>query len=206
MTTLSQITVHKIVAILRGIQADDVLKIAGALCDGGVKIIEVTLNSPNALLVIEQLNSAYGNQLLVGAGTVLDVSDSKAAIAAGAKFLISPNVDIAVIKAAKNAGILSIPGAFTPTEIVTAHNNGADIVKVFPAPDAAYIKNILAPLNHIKLMPTGGINLTNIKSFKDAGATAFGIGSWLVNNQSIIDETYLQQLTIKAGNFIAAIR
>ena len=206
MSTLSQITVHKIVAILRGIQADDVLKIAGALCDGGVKIIEVTLNSPNALLVIEQLNSAYGNQLLVGAGTVLDVSDSKAAIAAGAKFLISPNVDIAVIKAAKNAGILSIPGAFTPTEIVTAHNNGADIVKVFPAPDAAYIKNILAPLNHIKLMPTGGINLTNIKSFKDAGATAFGIGSSLVNNQSIIDETYLQQLTIKAGNFIAAIR
>lgn len=206
MSTLSQITVHKIVAILRGIQADDVLKIAGALCDGGVKIIEVTLNSPNALLVIEQLNSAYGNQLLVGAGTVLDVSDAKAAIAAGAKFLISPNVDIAVIKAAKNAGILSIPGAFTPTEIVTAHNNGADIVKVFPAPDAAYIKNILAPLNHIKLMPTGGINLTNIKSFKDAGATAFGIGSSLVNNQSIIDETYLQQLTIKAGNFIAAIR
>lgn len=206
MSTLSQITVHKIVAILRGIQADDVLKIAGALCDGGVKIIEVTLNSPNALLVIEQLNSAYGNQLLVGAGTVLDVSDAKAAIAAGAKFLISPNVDIAVIKAAKDAGILSIPGAFTPTEIVTAHNNGADIVKVFPAPDAAYIKNILAPLNHIKLMPTGGINLTNIKSFKDAGATAFGIGSSLVNNQSIIDETYLQQLTIKAGNFIAAIR
>ena len=206
MTTLSQITVHKIVAILRGIQADDVLKIAGALCDGGVKIIEVTLNSPNALLAIEQLNSAYGNQLLVGAGTVLDISDAKAAMAAGAKFLISPNVDIAVIKAAKDTGILSIPGAFTPTEIVTAHNNGADIVKVFPAPDAAYIKNILAPLNHIKLMPTGGINLTNIKSFKDAGATAFGIGSSLVNNQSIIDETYLQQLTIKAGNFIAAIR
>ena len=206
MTTLSQITVHKIVAILRGIQPDDVLKIAGALCDGGVKIIEVTLNSPNALLAIEQLNSAYGNQLLVGAGTVLDISDAKAAMAAGAKFLISPNVDIAVIKAAKDAGILSIPGAFTPTEIVIAHNNGADIVKVFPAPDAAYIKNILAPLNHIKLMPTGGINLTNIKSFKDAGATAFGIGSSLVNNQSIIDETYLQQLTIKAGNFIAAIR
>lgn len=206
MTTLSQITVYKIVAILRGIPADDVLKIAGALCDGGVKIIEVTLNSPNALLVIEQLNSAYGNQLLVGAGTVLDVSDAKAAMAAGAKFLISPNVDITVIKAAKNAGILSIPGAFTPTEIVRAHNNGADIVKVFPAPDAAYIKNILAPLNHIKLMPTGGINLTNIKSFKDAGATAFGIGSSLVNNQSTIDETYLQQLTIKAGNFIAAIR
>lgn len=206
MTTLSQITVHKIVAILRGIQADDVLKIAGALCDGGVKIIEVTLNSPNALLAIEQLNSAYGNQLLVGAGTVLDISDAKAAMAAGAKFLISPNVDIAVIRAAKDAGILSIPGAFTPTEIITAHNNGADIVKVFPAPDAAYIKNILAPLNHIKLMPTGGINLTNIKAFKDAGATAFGIGSSLVNNQSIIDETYLHQLTIKAGNFIAAIR
>ncbi len=206
MTTLSQITVHKIVAILRGIQADDVLKIAGALNNGGVKIIEVTLNSPNALLAIEQLNSEYGNQLLVGAGTVLDISGAKAAMAAGAKFLISPNVDIAVIRAAKDAGILSIPGAFTPTEIITAHNNGADIVKVFPAPDAAYIKNILAPLNYIKLMPTGGINLANIKSFKDAGATAFGIGSSLVNNQSIIDETYLQQLTIKASDFMTAIQ
>ena len=84
MTILSQITVHKIVAILRGIQADDVLKIAGALCNGGVKIIEVTLNSPNALLAIEQLNSAYGNQLLIGAGTVLDISEAKDAIAAGA--------------------------------------------------------------------------------------------------------------------------
>ena len=206
MTILSQITVHKIVAILRGIQADDVLKIAGALCNGGVKIIEVTLNSPNALLAIEQLNSTYGNKLLIGSGTVLNISDAKAAIAAGAKFLISPNVDIAVIRAAKDAGILSIPGAFTPTEIITAHNNGADIVKVFPAPDAAYIKNILAPLNHIKLMPTGGINLTNIKAFKDAGASAFGIGSSLVNNQSIIDEAYLQKLTIKASDFMTAIQ
>lgn len=206
MTALSQIIENKIVAIIRGIKPDDVLKIAAALFSGGVKIIEVTLNSPNALLAIEQLNSTYGNNLLVGAGTVLDTSDAKAAIAAGAKFLISPNVDIAVIRAAKDAGIASIPGAFTPTEIVTAHKNGADIVKVFPAPNAEYIKNILAPLNHILLMPTGGINLANIKTFSDAGASAFGIGSSLVDSKAIIDETYLQQLTIKAGNFITAIR
>lgn len=206
MTTLTQIIEHKIVAIIRGMPPAAVLQIATALYEGGIKIIEVTLNSPDALPAIEQLNSRFGNQLLVGAGTVLDISDAKDAMAAGAKFLISPNLDIAVIRATKDAGIVSIPGAFTATEIVTAYNNGADIVKVFPAPDAAYIKNILAPLNKIRLMPTGGINTGNIKAFKDAGATAFGIGSSLVNNQSIIDKTYLQQLTIKAGNFIAAIR
>jgi 2-dehydro-3-deoxyphosphogluconate aldolase/(4S)-4-hydroxy-2-oxoglutarate aldolase len=206
MTPIVQIIEHKIVAIIRGLQPDEVLKIAAALYKGGVKIIEVTLNSPNALLTIEKLSSEYRNQLLVGAGTVLNISDAKAAIAAGAKFIISPNLDITVIKATKDAGMVSIPGAFTPTEIVTAHNNGADIVKVFPAPNADYIKNILAPLNHIRLMPTGGINLTNINAFKNVGATAFGIGSSLVNSQSVIDETYLQQLTIKAENFITAIR
>lgn len=206
MTTLSQIIENKIVAIIRGIQPDAVLKIADALYNGGVKIIEVTLNSPNALMAIERLNSRYENQLIVGAGTVLNTIDAKAAIAAGAKFLISPNVDIAVIRMAKDTGIVSIPGAFTPTEIVSAHNCGADIVKVFPVPNAYYIKNILAPLNHILLMPTGGINLANIKAFSEAGATAFGIGSSLVDNKALIDDAYLQQLIIKANNFITAIR
>jgi 2-dehydro-3-deoxyphosphogluconate aldolase / (4S)-4-hydroxy-2-oxoglutarate aldolase len=206
MTTLTQIIEHKIVAIVRGLQPDEVVKVAGALYAGGIKIIEVTLNSPDALTAIEKLKNAYGHQMLVGAGTVLSPKDAADAISAGAVFLISPNTDITVIKATKDAGIVSIPGAFTPSEIVTAHNNGADIVKVFPASDASYIKDVLAPLNHIRLMPTGGINLNNIKAFGEAGATAFGIASSLVNNQLVINETYLKQLSVTAADFVAAIR
>jgi 2-dehydro-3-deoxyphosphogluconate aldolase/(4S)-4-hydroxy-2-oxoglutarate aldolase len=144
--------------------------------------------------------------MLIGAGTVLNVSDATNAIAAGAAFLISPALDIAVIKTTRDAGRISIPGAYTPTEILTAYNNGADIVKVFPAPDAAYIKNILAPLNHIPVMPTGGIDAGNIKTFAAAGAVAFGIGSALVNSKAIIDELYLTTLTSKAQQLIVALK
>ena len=129
----------------------------------------------------------------------------RSAIDAGATFLISPSLDLTVIKAAKDAGIVSIPGAFTPTEILSAHNNGADIVKVFPCLDAAYIKNILAPLNHIRVMPTGGIDVSNIKTFAETGAVAFGIGSALVNSKATIDENYLAALSDKARKLIAAL-
>ena len=206
MTALSKIIEHKIVSIIRGIPPHDVIEIVAALYDGGIKIVEVTLNSPGALQVIEQLNSIYKNKMLIGAGTVLDKADAKAAIVAGAQFLISPVTVIEVIKAAKHAGIVSIPGAYTATEILLAHKSGADIVKVFPAQDAAYIKNMLAPLNHILLMPTGGVNLTNIKSFKAAGATAYGVGSSLVDNKIKVNELYLQNLTAKARSFIQAIQ
>lgn len=206
MTTLSKIIEHKIVGIIRGIPPPDVIKIVAALYDGGIKIVEVTLNSPGALQVIEKLNSIYKNKMLIGAGTVLDKADAKAAILEGAQFLISPVTVIEVIKAAKDAGIVSIPGAYTATEISLAHKSGADIVKVFPAQDAAYIKNMLAPLNHILLMPTGGVNLTNIKSFKVVGATAYGVGSSLVDNKIKVNELYLQDLTAKARSFIQAIQ
>jgi 2-dehydro-3-deoxyphosphogluconate aldolase/(4S)-4-hydroxy-2-oxoglutarate aldolase len=114
-------------------------------------------------------------------------------------------LDIEVIKATKNAGKVSIPGAFTATEILSAHNHGADIVKVFPAPDAAYIKNILAPLNHVRLMPTGGIDATNIMSFKATGAVAFGIGSALVKTGMEVNETNMQALSARAYRLITAL-
>ena len=202
---LSQILEHKIVAILRGMPPQEILSIANALYDGGIRVLEITLNSESALPVIEQLSHEFKDKMLIGAGTVLNTADAANAIAAGATFLISPSLDIAVIKAAKNAGVVSIPGAFTPTEILSAHNNGADIVKVFPCLDAAYIKNILAPLNHIKVMPTGGIDASNIKTFAATGAVAFGIGSALVNSKATIDETYLVTLTDKARKLIAAL-
>ncbi|CAN5116866.1 bifunctional 4-hydroxy-2-oxoglutarate aldolase/2-dehydro-3-deoxy-phosphogluconate aldolase [soil metagenome] len=205
MHNLSQLLDQKIVAILRGMPPKETLRIAGALYDGGIRLLEVTLNSEAALPLIEELSATFKGRMLIGAGTVLNVSDATNAIAAGAAFLISPSLDIAVIKTTRDAGRISIPGAYTPTEILTAYNNGADIVKVFPAPDAAYIKNILAPLNHIRVMPTGGIDAGNIKSFAAAGAVAFGIGSALVNSKAIIDELYLTTLTSKAQQLIVAL-
>jgi 2-dehydro-3-deoxyphosphogluconate aldolase/(4S)-4-hydroxy-2-oxoglutarate aldolase len=205
MHNLSQLLDHKIVAILRGMPPKETLRIAGALYDGGIRLLEVTLNSEAALPLIEELSVTFKGRMLIGAGTVLNVSDANNAIAAGAAFLISPALDIAVIKTTRDAGRISIPGAYTPTEILTAYNNGADIVKVFPAPDAAYIKNILAPLNHIRVMPTGGIDAGNIKTFAAAGAVAFGIGSALVNSKATIDERYLATLTSKAQQLILAL-
>ncbi len=205
MKQLSFILEHKIVAILRGMPPKDTMRIANALYNGGIRILEITLNSQDALPLIEQLSHAFKDRMLIGAGTVLNSTDALNALDAGAAFLISPSLDFAVIKAAKDAGAVSIPGAFTPTEILSAHNNGADIVKIFPSLDAAYIKNILAPLNHIRVMPTGGIDASNIKTFASTGAVAFGIGSALVNSKAAIDETYLEELSIKAGKLIAAL-
>lgn len=206
MTPLSQILQHKIVAILRGMNPKDVVNIAAALHEGGIKIIEVTLNSDEALPLIEILSSAFENRMLVGAGTVLTVKDARNAIAAGASFLISPALDLDVIKIAKDNSLISIPGAYTPTEVFTAWKNGADIVKIFPAPGPDYIKNILAPLNQIPIMPTGGVDIRNIGAYKNAGASAYGIGSSLVNNKEEVNELYLQNLIAKAKQFVAAIK
>jgi len=206
MSVLSQILEHKIVAILRGMPPANILNIANALYGGGLRILEITLNSADALPVIEQLSHEFRNRMLIGAGTVLDTKDAANAIDAGATFLISPSLDSNVIKIAKDAGVVSIPGAFTPTEILTAYNNGADIVKIFPTLNADYIKNILAPLNHIRVMPTGGIDLSNIKSFAATGAVAFGIGSALVNSKAVINDEYLEELSKKASAFQDAVK
>ncbi|MEO6329711.1 MAG: bifunctional 4-hydroxy-2-oxoglutarate aldolase/2-dehydro-3-deoxy-phosphogluconate aldolase [Ginsengibacter sp.] len=206
MTVLSQILEHKIVAIIRGANPDDVLKIAEALHEGGVKILEVTLNSANALEVIEQLSIAMKDKMLIGAGTVLDAASVRSAINAGAQFVISPHFNIDVIKTTKELGAVSIPGAYTPTEIVNAFNNGGDIIKVFPASsNVNYIKEVRAPLPQIPLMPTGGITLENIAAFQKAGAVAFGIGTALVNTKEKITGAYFKQLTETARKFVQII-
>ncbi len=205
MPHLEYILEHKIVAILRGIPEGDVLKIASALYEGGIKLVEVTLNSPGAFSLIEELSHTFENKMLIGAGTVLTVTNARSSIKAGARFLISPTLDIDVIKTAKDHDVVSIPGAYTPTEIYMAHKNGADIVKVFPAQNPEYIKDILAPLNHITLMPTGGVNINNISAFQKAGGSAFGVGSSLVNSKEKVDDVFLQSLLAKAKNFVEAI-
>lgn len=206
MTTLSQILKHKIVSIVRGAKPDDALKIAEALYTGGVIVMEVTMNSPDALIVIKKLAETMKNKMHIGAGTVLDAEAAKKAIDAGAEFIISPCYDTEIIKTTREYGAVSIPGAYTPTEIVNAWNSGGDIIKVFPASsNVNYIKEIRAPLPHIPLMPTGGITLENITEFQKAGAVAFGIGTALVNTKEVVTENYLKQLTINARKFVEAI-
>jgi 2-dehydro-3-deoxyphosphogluconate aldolase / (4S)-4-hydroxy-2-oxoglutarate aldolase len=202
MTVLSQILQHKIVAIIRGANPSDVVSIAEALHQGGVKLLEVTLNSSNALELIKELSAKMDGKMLIGAGTVLNASMAKQAIDAGAKFIISPSLNIETIQITKKLGAVSIPGAFTATEIVTAFDNGGDIIKVFPASGVDYIKNIRGPLDHIPLMPTGGVTLSNVSDYFKAGAVAVGIGSDLVNTKLPVDDEYLEHLRIKANAFM----
>lgn len=206
MDTLDRILEEKIVAIIRGAQPGDVIPIAKALAAGGVKVLEVTINSPDAIGAISRLTEQFGNELLIGAGTVLDADTAKKVIAAGAKFIISPIVNIETIKATREAGAVSIPGAFTATEIHNAYINGGQIIKVFPASAGpAYIKDIRGPLPHIPLMPTGGVDLDNIKAFKQAGAVAFGIGTALVDTSKTMSEVNLKAITDKAIQYRRAV-
>jgi 2-dehydro-3-deoxyphosphogluconate aldolase/(4S)-4-hydroxy-2-oxoglutarate aldolase len=204
MTTLDQILENKIVAIIRGADPADVLRIGHALQLGGVNILEVTLNSPNALQVIKELVDKM-KDILVGAGTVLSAADAEASFDAGARFIISPNTNIETIAATKKLGIVSIPGAYSATEVVNAFSNGGDIIKIFPATNAEYIKILRGPLSHIPMMPTGGITAENISGFKKAGAVAFGIGTSLVDVKHKITEEHLNRITENARKFVQAI-
>ena len=206
MSTLSTILSNKIIAIIRGAKPADVLKIAEALCEGGVKCIEITLNSADALQLIESISTKMEGMITVGAGTVLNASAVHDAVSAGAKFIISPMLDVDVIHKTKDLGAVSIPGAYTPTEIFYAFSNGGDLIKVFPSSAGpSFIKEVLAPFPYIPLMPTGGINLTNIRDYKNAGAVAFGMGKSLVDTRQKATPEYLQQIKANAKNFIEAI-
>ncbi|MBD2721652.1 bifunctional 4-hydroxy-2-oxoglutarate aldolase/2-dehydro-3-deoxy-phosphogluconate aldolase [Hymenobacter armeniacus] len=207
MNPLAHIFEHKVVAIVRGAQPADLLKIARAVHAGGVRMMEVTLNSPGALASIEEISGAMEGQLLVGAGTVLDPESARAALLAGARFIISPTLSKKTIRMTKRYGAVSIPGAYTATEILKAYEYGGDIIKVFPAGagGAGYFKDIAGPLPHIPLMPTGGVSLDNIKGFADVGAKAFGLGSSLVDTRQAVTDEYLAQLTAKARAFVAAV-
>lgn len=205
MSLLQQILDHKIVAILRGLQPGNVLPIIYALQEGGIHFVEITLNSPGALKQIEECRAKLEGKMMIGAGTVLNVEDATNSIKAGAQFLISPNTDSSVITVTKEHGLVSIPGAFTATEVLLANQYGADIIKIFPAPSPRYIRDILAPLDFVKLMPTGGVNQDNILQYQEAGAVAFGIGSSLVSSDQKVDAASLQLLTKKAQSLVHAL-
>ncbi len=207
MDTLQRIYENKLVAIIRGVPPHKVIDVAKALHQGGIKTLEITVDTPNVLQVIEQIREEFEDELIVGAGTVLDAETARAAIMAGSQFIFSPTVDIDTIKLTKRYGVVSIPGAMTPTEILTAYENGGDIIKVFPATvlGPTYIKDIKGPLPHIPIMPTGGVNLENISDYFQVGAVAAGLGSALVKKQSSYSQEDLAALTEKAKQFISQI-
>jgi 2-dehydro-3-deoxyphosphogluconate aldolase/(4S)-4-hydroxy-2-oxoglutarate aldolase len=167
--------------------------------------LEITFNSKNALAVIKELKNELGQDVLIGAGTVLNAETAKAAIEAGARFIISPNMNAETIEMTKRFNAVSIPGAYTATEIVNAYTNGGDLIKVFPASNPDYIKTLRGPLSHIPMMPTGGINLENIAAFQKAGAVAFGIGTSLVDTKKEITKEYLSQIAESARKFVQAV-
>ena len=206
MTSLDQILRHKIVAIVRGCEPDRVPEIAKALVEGGVRLLEITLNSRDAFDVIRDLARTMSDQLLIGAGTVMTASEAEAAIDAGARFILSPCLDPDMIRMTKELGAVSIPGALTATEIVTAWRSGADIVKVFPASvGASYLRDLRGPLPQIRLMPTGGVNLHNIREFRAAGAAAYGIGSALVPAGQETSPGALNELRQRAFEYTKAL-
>jgi len=210
MTKLQQmerIEACGIIAIIRANSANELIEAASAIHAGGVDVIEVTMTTPNALQVISDVAAAYGDAVLVGAGSVLDAETARAVMLAGAEFIVSPVTKPAVIEICNRYSKVVIPGAFTPTEILAAWEAGADYVKVFPSSGvgAAYIKDVKAPLPHIPLVPTGGINAENAAEFMSAGATALGVGSALVNNK-LIEAGAFAGLTERAQNLVAAVQ
>lgn len=206
MTPLEQILRYKIVAILRGCEPERVPDIVTALAEGGVRLLEITLNSPAAVDLIRLVTACMGDRLLVGAGTVLTPTEAEMAIDAGARFVLSPSLDTETIQVTKDLGAVSIPGAFTATEILNAWRSGADIVKVFPASlGASYLRDLRGPLPQIRLMPTGGVNLHNIRDFRAAGAVAYGIGSALVPPGQETSAGALEELRQRAAAYINAL-
>ena len=179
----------KIVAIVRGVYGEDCLNLARALYAGGIELLEVTFDQSKPQLwertcdTIRQLVEQLGDKMAFGAGTVTTVEMVELAKRAGAKFIVSPDTNEAVIRATVAAGMISMPGALTPTEVVTAHAFGADFVKLFPAGSmgAGYLKAVTAPLNHIRLLAVGGIHEKNVGEFMAAGAVGVGVGGNLVN-------------------------
>jgi 2-dehydro-3-deoxyphosphogluconate aldolase/(4S)-4-hydroxy-2-oxoglutarate aldolase len=184
---LAFILERKLVAVVRSPDGGKLVEVARALAAGGVPAMEITFTVPDALSVLRAVKAALGDAILLGAGTVLDPETARAAILAGAEFIVSPALNLETIKLCRRYDKLVMPGAFTPTEILAAWEAGADIVKVFPADVGGpnYLKTIAGPLPQIRLMPTGGVDLETVIPFLKAGACALGVGSSLVGKEAL---------------------
>lgn len=210
--SMEMIKKHRFVGILRHIAPEYAAQAAQAMYDGGIRIFEVTFDPSKETTVddtkriIKTIGEMFGEKVCVGAGTVLTVEFAKAAYEAGAKFIVSPCTDPEVVAYTKKMGLLSIPGAFSPTEIQQAYKMGADVVKIFPIGpnDEAYLKNVISPLSHIPFMVTGGINPTTIRSFLDTGAVAVAAGATIATRDLALSGDF-ETIRLNAKKHVDAI-
>lgn len=211
--TIHAIIDNKIIAILRKVKPEYIVPTAEALYNGGIMLIEVTFDqsdskgSQETVKAIKALTESFADRILVGAGTVMTKAQAQAAFEAGARYLISPHTDIDIIKMTNRLGVVSIPGAITPSEIVLANNSGADFVKLFPAGNFGleYIKAIMAPISHIPMLAVGGVNESNVGMFLSAGIKGVAIGSNLVNNE-LINEGRFNEITMMAKRYTEKVK
>jgi 2-dehydro-3-deoxyphosphogluconate aldolase / (4S)-4-hydroxy-2-oxoglutarate aldolase len=196
-----------VVAVVRSPHAEQLVSVARALADGGVHAIEITMTVPLALDVIRKVATELRGEIVLGAGTILDPETARAALLAGAEYIVAPTLNLDVIRLCRRYHKVVMPGAFTPTEILSAWESGADIVKVFPADTGGpnYLKSILAPLPQLRLMPTGGVDLTTAAAFLQAGACCLGVGSALVDKDAIEKKDF-SRIRDLAAQYVSIVR
>ena len=205
--TLARILESGIVAVVRSETSEPIVKVARALAAGGVTAIEVTFTVPGAIDVIRQVSHELGDSIALGAGTVLDPETARAAILAGAEYIVAPTLNHDVIRLCHRYDKAVMPGAFTPTEVLSAWESGADVVKIFPADSGgpAFIKALRGPLPQVRLMPTGGVDLTTAANFLQAGACCLGVGSALVEPKAVKSGDFARIRDL-AAEFAAIVR
>ena len=211
--TLEMLLHRKVLAVIRDVSSDSIIPLVWALTDGGVGCVEVTLdsaseeNTEDALQSISKLDKEFGDMITLGAGTVLSPNNVRRAAQAGARYIVSPDSNEEVIKETKSLGLVSVPGAMTPTEILRAWEWGADIIKLFPASVLGYdyIKAIKVPIRHIPLFAVGGVNQHNAREFLEAGCDGIGAGSYLINKKLIDAKDYFAIRTIAKEYAMACV-
>ena len=209
MTETTQQIIERVglIPVLRARNAAQAHAVVKAMIAGGVTIVEVTMTVPGALDVLKELKSEYGAELLLGSGTVTTAAEAQATIEAGAEFVVSPSLHPEVVSKTRELGKLSVPGALTPTEVITAWRAGADYVKIYPCSavgGAGYLKSLLAPFPYLKLIPTGGVTIETAAGFLQAGARALGVGSDLVN-LAAIDAGNPEKITAAARAYLEVV-
>jgi 2-dehydro-3-deoxyphosphogluconate aldolase / (4S)-4-hydroxy-2-oxoglutarate aldolase len=196
-----------IVPVIRAATVEEAALAVEAISAGGIPVVEITMTVPNAISVIREVAEQYGNKILIGAGTVTTEEQAESCLQAGAEFLVSPGFAASVLEVAKAAGRLAIPGALTPTELMTAQNHGARLVKIFPCGNvggAKYLKSLKGPFPNASLIPTGGVNAANAAEFIHAGAFALGVGADLVD-ATALREGNLKKITLAAQELVHAV-
>ncbi|HEV2132951.1 MAG TPA: bifunctional 4-hydroxy-2-oxoglutarate aldolase/2-dehydro-3-deoxy-phosphogluconate aldolase [Terracidiphilus sp.] len=209
MAETTQETIERVglIPVLRAKSTAQGRAVVEAMIAGGVTVVEVTMTVPGAIDLLKELKREYGNRLLLGSGTVTTAEQAQATIDAGAEFVVSPSLHPDVIRVTKSNNKISCPGALTPTEAISAWNSGADYVKIFPCSavgGASYLKALLAPFPHLKLIPTGGVTLQTAASFIQAGARALGVGSDLVN-LAAVDSGHAETITETARAYLKVL-